>query len=157
MQKNSERITVETTEEPFFLGFIKQVQSENEQVADIRKDSENLYQSRCNISLISNYLLYFVFTLNTVAFLTFAVLNFERDPCYANSLSTENANATNGKDIQYRFQSIFIIGSVCGLLELLRNTANLSAKCLKYMRLAVLFQYLGFITAFLFVLNFILM
>ena len=50
-----------------------------------------------------------------------------------------------------------MIGSICGIIELFRNSLNLWAKCFNHQKLAVAFQILGFITAFLFILNFILM
>ena len=114
-----------------------------------------IYQSRCNFSLISNYVLYLVFITTTIFYVYFAVR--PQDPCYANSLSNFKVSKGIGVDVQSRFQVVFVIGSICGILEIMRNTINLWAKCFNYQRLAVLFQVLGFITAFLFLLNFILM
>ena len=157
MMKNSEKImNTDGADEPFLLGFLKPSVTTEVHEQEGRR-SLNMYESRCNLSLFSNYILYFFFIAITISFLYFAVINSMAEPCYANYLSNEKAEEENGKDIKWRFQTIFIIGSICGLLELVRNTANLLAKCFKYMRLAVIFQYLGFITAFLFLLNFILM
>ena len=52
--------------------------------------------------------------------------------CFANTLSNKNVPETIGVDVESRFQVVFIIGSVCGVLEILRNTINLWAKCLNY-------------------------
>ena len=62
-----------------------------------------------------------------------------------------------GRDVTSRFNNILYIGSLCGIVELMRNSLNLWAKCFNHQKLAIAFSILGFITAFLFLLNFILM
>ena len=72
-------------------------------------------------------------------------------------MSDSPVTEDSGQLINSRFNGCLIIGSVCGLLEITRNSLNLWAKCFHHRKLAVAFSILGFVTAYLFVLNFILM
>ena len=91
---------------------------------------ESLYVSRCDVSLISNYFLYLIFITNTVFYIYFAVR--KSIPCYANYLSDSRVYPENGRNIYANFQYVFVIGSICGILEVLRNSINLWAKCFNY-------------------------
>ena len=62
-----------------------------------------------------------------------------------------------GEDINYRFTVVLIIGSVTGIIELIRNIMLIWAKHAKYQKLEVAFSILGFITTFMITFNFILM
>ena len=67
-----------TIEEPFFLEFLRpatNIRRTNTIAKDLGGDSGStgqLYISRCNISVISNYLLYLVFITTTIFYLYFA-------------------------------------------------------------------------------------
>ena len=50
-----------------------------------------------------------------------------------------------------------MLGSICGIFELVRNTLNLWAKCAKYPKLEIAFSIMGFVSAFMYIFNFILM
>jgi hypothetical protein len=50
-----------------------------------------------------------------------------------------------------------LLGSVCGIVEITRNAFHLWAKCLKKKKLYIILSLAGFLTAFLFLLNFVLM
>ena len=108
--------------------------------------------------MLSNYLLYIIFISTTIAYVVFAFrLAYAPNSCYANTLSTVPVPASSGRDVKDNFQFIFVVGSICGVLEIARNSINLWAKCFNYQNLAIAFQILGFITAFLFLFNFIMM
>ena len=116
------------------------------------------YQSRCNISLLSNYILYLIFISQTIAFTYYAfIYQGEKAPCYANYFTNTPMTVGAGRDITSRFDQVLQIGSICGILEVFRNSLNLWAKCFNHQKLAIASSILGFITAFLFILNFILM
>ena len=120
--------------------------------------STGQYSTRCNFSLLSNYLLYAVFITQTGVFNYYAFFYPNEDePCYANHVYDKPLAEGAGRDITDRFNQILYIGSACGILELLRNSLNLWAKCFNHQKLAIVFSILGFITAFLFMFNFILM
>ena len=100
-----------------------------------RSNDGGHYTSRCNISLMSNYLLYLVFISQTVAFNYFAFFaesDDGRKPCLAAFNSNDPVPEGAGRDISDRFNKVLYIGSICGILELLRNTLNLWAKCFNH-------------------------
>jgi len=89
----------------------------------------------CNISLLSNYLLYLVFISQTVAFNYFAFFADDGDnqnPCLAAFNVDKPVNEGAGRNISDRFNKVLYIGSICGILELLRNSLNLWAKCFNH-------------------------
>ena len=107
---------------------------------------------------MSNYLLYLVFVTTTIAYYYFSVqLSFSSTSCHASPISDKPVPQNSGRDVKKNFVAICTIGAICGTLEILRNSINLWAKCFNYQKLAIIFQVLGFITAFLFVFNFIMM
>ena len=84
-------------------------------------------------------------------------LSFSDISCFASPISDRPVPENSGRDVKKNFVAICTIGAICGTLEILRNSINLWAKCFNYQKLAIIFQVLGFITAFLFVFNFIMM
>lgn len=77
--------------------------------------------------------------------------------CYANHFTDKKTKLGAGRDISSRFENILQLGSACGVFELLRNSFNLWAKCAKYPKLEIAFSIMGFISAFMYLFNFILM
>jgi hypothetical protein len=91
------------------------------------------YKTRCNFSLLSNYFLYLVFVTQTGTFSYYAwFYTGEKEPCYASILSTSPMPEGAGRNITDRFDQVLIIGSICGIVELLRNSLNLWAKCFNH-------------------------
>ena len=81
--------SVDENDIPSFLRISNEknpVKNNNERGRLATNNSEGHYTSRCNISLMSNYLLYIVFITQTVAFNYFAFFSKgEDEPCYASS------------------------------------------------------------------------
>ena len=82
---------------------------------------------------------------------------YEKKPCYANHYTRTPVEEGAGQDVADRYYDNLLLGSVCGIVELLRNSLHLWAKCCHRPKLALIFSVLGFVTAFLFMLNFVLM
>ena len=103
-----------------------------------------------------NYILYVIFITTTIAYIYFAIqLNRSKNQCSADILSDKPVAANLGRDIKANFVWDFYIGSICGILEIIRNSLHLWAKCFRHYRAALIFNVLSFITAFLFAFNFV--
>ena len=134
-------------EKPFLIDFLKN----NGDVP-----VEDQYHSKCNLSMAVNYLLYVIFITTTIAYIYFTIrLSESKNTCFADILSDEPMSPTIGRDIKANFVWDFYIGSICGIIEIIRNTLHLWAKCFQRRRAALIFQVLSFITAFLFCFNFV--
>ena len=100
---------------------------------------DNPYQTRCakcNISMLSNYLLFIIFIGMTVCYIYYCfIFSEESEPCYANHYSRTPVRYGEGRNISDRFYDILLLGSVCGIVELTRNAFHLWAKCLKLKKL----------------------
>ena len=108
--------------------------------------------------MLSNYLLFTIFIGMTVFYIYYCfIYEHEREPCYANHYSPVPVNVGEGRDITSRFYDILLLGSVCGIVELTRNAFHLYMKFKKQRKMQLVFSLMGFVTAFLFLLNFILM
>ena len=121
------------------------------------KEEEVKQTSKCTISYISNYILFFIFTFMTAVYVYFAYFFPGEKSCVANVYSKAPVQPGSGTDVHDRFQTIFVVGSITGILELIRNSLTLWAKCFNHKKLAIGFTILGFITAYLFMLLFIIM
>ena len=116
------------------------------------------FRQKCNLSVASNYILLVIFVIQTIGFIYFWIFHdSETEPCYANHYSQTPVTMGAGQDINSRYYNVLILGSITGFIELVRNILNIWAKHAKYQKLEVAFSIIGFLTAFLYIFNFILM